>query len=402
MTVAKLEDLIQSCETGTWGGEVDDGANGNPVLRSSNIQDSRLDLSEYAVRSIPAKDQGKKKLLTGDIIITASSGSPELIGKCARFVQPTDGTDYYYSNFTLRVRADEKKLDSKYLYYFLISDQARSYLRGANDTTSGLRNLNKKIYLRQPVPLRPLEEQRRIAEVLDRADALRQKRRLALQKLDTLLQSVFLDMFGDPKANPRDWPAVTFDEIVQDTKLGLVRSSAQFGTDFTVPYVRMNAINRTGEFDVSTVLRTDATEKEIRESGLERGDFLFNTRNSRELVGKTAIFDENGTFLFNNNILRVRFTQDVDPWYVHRYFQSDRAKNDLEMRKSGTTNVFAVYYKSLATMPILLPPYGLQARYGDVARKIAAMKRLWSHTESATERLFSALQAELFLGNHAH
>ena len=59
------------------------------------------------------------------------------------------------------------------------------------------------------IPLPPLAEQRRIAEILDKADALRAKRRAALAQLDTLTQSIFLDMFGDPAMNPKDWPTET-------------------------------------------------------------------------------------------------------------------------------------------------------------------------------------------------
>ena len=66
------------------------------------------------------------------------------------------------------------------------------------------------------IPLPPLEEQRRIAEVLDKAEALRAKRRAALAQLDSLTQSLFLDLFGDPVANPRSWPLRSFDEMMRD------------------------------------------------------------------------------------------------------------------------------------------------------------------------------------------
>ncbi|MGI8670386.1 MAG: restriction endonuclease subunit S, partial [Aridibacter sp.] len=194
MKTVKLKDVAISCDSGTWGDEVSENIVGNPVLRSSNITDFKLKLADFAWRQIPEKDIERKKLQNGDIIITASSGSSHLIGKCAYFTQPKDKYDYYFSNFTLRLRGDSEKINPKFLFYWLISNQARSYLQGADNTTSGLRNLNKTIYLDQPVPLPPLPEQKRIAEVLDKADALREKRRLALQKLDTLLQSVFLEM----------------------------------------------------------------------------------------------------------------------------------------------------------------------------------------------------------------
>lgn len=119
----------------------------------------------------------------------------------------------------------------RYIYRYLTSPLAESELRQF-DNGSSQPNLSATSVKKYQVPLPPLEEQRRIAEVLDRADALRQKRRLARQKLDTLLQSVFLDMFGDPVTNPKGWKLRPLGEVamlqrgfdlpVQDRRQGQV------------------------------------------------------------------------------------------------------------------------------------------------------------------------------------
>ena len=90
---------------------------------------------------------------------------------------------------------------------------------------------------------------------------MRAKRREALAQLDTLLQSTFLDMFGDPVSNPEGWQELPFGDLVIDTKLGLVRSSKEFGWDFEVPYVRMDAISTAGEFLPGKVQSTNATRE---------------------------------------------------------------------------------------------------------------------------------------------
>ncbi|WP_414150098.1 restriction endonuclease subunit S [Acetobacterium carbinolicum] len=87
------------------------------------------------------------------------------------------------------------------------------------------------------------------------------------------------------------------------------------------------------------------------------GDFLFNTRNSRELVGKNAIWKEisDEIILFNNNIMRVRFITNVISIYVAYYFNSIKGKSDLEKIKKVTTNVAAIYAKDLKKILIPIP-----------------------------------------------
>ena len=108
-----------------------------------------------------------------------------------------------YVDFEFAMGADGTKVlvpkvesDTKYLYYALkaIEIPAAGYSR------------HYKFLKETQIPLPPLPEQRRIAEILDKADTLRAKRRAALAQLDTLTQSIFLDMFGDPAANPKGWP----------------------------------------------------------------------------------------------------------------------------------------------------------------------------------------------------
>ncbi len=248
------------------------------------------------------------------------------------------------------------------------------------------------------IPLPPLNEQRRIAEVLDRADALRAKRRAALAQLDSLTQSIFLEMFGDPRVNHERWSIVPLEEIVDETKLGLVRGSNECGPDLPFSYVRMNAITRTGELELAQTQRTHADEAEVEAYRLEPGDFLFNTRNSEELVGKSALFRGGGLHLFNNNLMRIRFTIVADPEFVAAAFKTPFVKRELSLRKSGTTNVFAIYYKDLRSLPLPLPPLPLQQAF---ARRITAIEALkTTHRAALTEldALFASLQHSAFRG----
>ena len=249
------------------------------------------------------------------------------------------------------------------------------------------------------IPLPPLAVQKRIAGILDAVDALRAKRREALAQLDALLQSTFLDMFGDPVTNAMGWVEVPFEDIATDTKLGLVRSSKEFGWDFEIPYVRMNAVTSNGYFLPDEVQSTYADAEEVEAFALRPGDFLFNTRNSKELVGKVCVFPGPEGWLFNNNLMRVRFRCDVEPWVIAMQFRFRRVQRELEKRKSGTTSVFAVYWKSLRTLPVLVPPSDRQHRFAAIVECVEQQKVNQRSHLAELDTLFASLQSRAFRGD---
>ena len=200
-----LEEVVALADSGTWGDE-GTAETGSPVLRSTNISNHRMVFGEPAWRVIPERDRERRRLATGDILVTKSSGSPDHIGKCAVFEDPDDGHAYYFSNFMLRLRAKNSELDHRWLFYWLTSDRGRSELNRLNSTTTGLRNLNIGLYLSQKIPFPPLPEQKRIADILDKADAIRRKRQEVTEGVNSLLDATFYGMFGDVPAKRSPYP----------------------------------------------------------------------------------------------------------------------------------------------------------------------------------------------------
>lgn len=289
------------------------------------------------------------------------------------------------------------ELDRDYLFHFLrhpkVVEQAVLRCAGAN-----LPRISPRDLATFGVPVPPLGEQRRIAAILDKADAIRRKRRGAIAITEELLRSAFLEMFGDPVTNPKGWQVEPFDRLVAETQLGLVRAAADQGDARAYPYVRMNAIRSDGHLDVSDLARVDATDEEVSKSRLHDGDFLFNTRNSRELVGKAAVFHGAGVYLFNNNILRVRFRPGVESDFVSAYWQTSAAQRQLDARKAGTTSVFAIYYKSLATLSVTVPPAAAQRKFADLSGAARQSVRTQECYVAEAERLFNALTVRAFSG----
>ena len=365
----------------------------SPMLRANNIGEHGL-LLEDLIFVPNTKISPKQRIVPNDIVVAASSGSISVVGKTA---QARIGFDGGFGAFC-KVLRPGPHVDPHYFgHYFKTS----SYRHLVSQLASGanINNLKKQHLDNLLIPLPPLAEQKRIAGILDAADALRTKRREALVQLDTLIQSTFLDMFGDPVSNPMEWVERPFGDIASDTKLGLVRSSKEFGWDFGIPYVRMNAVTSNGHFLPDEVQSTHADEEEAEVFALRPGDFLFNTRNSKELVGKVCIFPGPEGWLFNNNLMRVRFRADVEPWVIAMQFRFRRVRRELEKRRSGTTSVFAVYWKSLRTLPVLVPPSDLQHRFAAIVESVEQQKARQRAHLAELDTLFASLQSRAFRGD---
>jgi type I restriction enzyme S subunit len=149
-------------------------------------------------------------LQAGDVLFNATN-SPELVGKSAFF--PGYEEPAVFSNHFLRLRPRPDRLDGRFLARWLMLQFQRRVFQGMCRQWVNQATVGRDSLLGMHLPVPPLAQQQRIAETLDRAESLRAKRRSALAQLDTLTQSLFLDLFGDPATNPRGWPLVPIHEI---------------------------------------------------------------------------------------------------------------------------------------------------------------------------------------------
>lgn len=148
----------------------------------------------------------------------------------------------------------------------------------------------------------------------------------------------------------------------------------------------MENITIDGRLVFRTTARVDATDEEKKRYTLRKGDFLFNTRNSFELVGKTGIFDlDEDHWVFNNNIMRVRFNPDINSFFILMAFHSDQVAEQMESLKSNTTSVCAIYDRQFVELQIPVPPLEVQHR---IASQLSAQM-------SSAERLRQTLTEQL-------
>jgi type I restriction enzyme, S subunit len=395
-----LDKLLILSDAGTWGEEGSE-KRGFPVLRSTNIQDSKLTLDDFAWRIIPKAHMAKKKLADGDIIVTTSSGSPNHIGKCCLFRDEGKDKDYYFSNFTLRLRVNPKELEPSWLHYWLSSSQGRTVLDAMNNTTSGLRNLDKCRYLSQKVPLPPLNEQRRIATILNKADAVRRKRQQAIALAKDLLRSAFLEMFGDPVINPKGWNTTTLGEVLTDIESGWSpKCDPRKANQDEWGVLKLGAVTYGdyNEAEHKTLLPGDVPRPQIE---VKQGDLLFSRKNTYELVGASAyVYQTRPGLMLPDLIFRLCCKAEADSIYIWQALSQKTVRSQLTGLASGSSGSMPNISKSrLKTLTIPIPPLPLQQKYRSVAHSLWINQQRQEKNCELTEDLFNSLLQRAFRGD---
>lgn len=234
-----LSELIAKPISGEWGQEGDK----IPVIRSTNFtMDGILDLSNVKYRDIEDSKIAKKKLQKGDILIEKSGGSlDQPVGRVVFF---DEEGDFLFSNFTSALRPKKSKVFPKYLNYILLSAYKGNITSYFQNRTTGIINLQITRYVDElQIPLPPLPTQRKIAEVLDKADAIRKRSQKILAKYDQLAQSVFLEMFGDPVKNEKGWEVKKLSEFGKITSGSTPSREIESYYNGNIPWVKTGEVN---------------------------------------------------------------------------------------------------------------------------------------------------------------
>jgi type I restriction enzyme S subunit len=247
------------------------------------------------------------------------------------------------------------------------------------------------------IPLPPLDEQKRIAAILDAADALRAKRRQSIAQLDALIQSTFLDLFGDPVTNPMGWPMVTIGDLLTSTSYGTSKKAHE--TDGAYPCLRMNNITYAGGWDFSSLKYVNLESKEIPKYLVHKGQLLFNRTNSKELVGKTAVYRGQNPMAYAGYLVRGIVNEVVATAdFISTFLNLPQGKAILMgMCKNivGMANINAQEFK---TIQIPKPPLPLQQKFAAIVESIERQKNTQRAHLTELDALFAALQHRAFRG----
>ncbi len=288
----------------------------------------------------------------------------------------------------------KRNADCNYVAHFLRSS---IFLKTAPiDSTPGqLPRIRSGEIVGTLIPLPPLDEQRRIAAILDKADALRRKRQRALDLLDGLKQVVFYDLFGDPSLNPKGLRKGIIGDLLESTQYG---TSSKAGSVGTYPILRMGNIGPTGRISTDDLKYVTLEDTDISRYTLQKGDILFNRTNSVELVGKTAVFDLDETYAFAGYLVRARARSDVSPKYISGYLNSMHGKKILRGMAKSIVGMANINAREMQSIPMLIPSEAEQMRY---QRRVEAIDHgIGEQGKSLVEidALFASLQHRAFTG----
>ncbi len=364
-----------------------------PILRAGNITDEGLTYEDLVF--VPAnRISEKQKIQKNDVVIAASSGSIDVVGKAARAIENVVCS---FGAFCKVLRPNSNVDPAYFAHYF----KTTTYRKIVSSLATGINinNLRNEHLDEIKIPIPSLYEQRRIAEVLDRAEALRAKRRAALAQLDTLTQAIFLDMFGDPETNRKKWPVYLVGDVA-DVQGGLQVTSARKNCPCEVPYLRVANVFR-GYLDLSEIKTIRATNSEIERTALIKDDLLVVEGHGNPLeIGRCALWDGSITgCVHQNHIIRVRLQiEKVDPIYVREYLNSAKGRQYLLKAGKTTSGLNTISVSEVRKTPLILPSIELQHRFSRRIIAIESHKTIHNKSLAGIDALFASLQHRAFRG----
>jgi type I restriction enzyme S subunit len=347
-------------------------------------------------RQLREVQKGYTNFADGDVLLAKITPCFEN-GKIA-FAQLKTAYGFGSTEFHV-IRADRDRLDGRYLVHFLRRDEIR--VDGARNMTgsAGQRRVPKHYLESLSIPLPPVTEQRRIAAILDKTDALRARRREALAQLDSLTQSIFIEMFGDPGSNPKGWPMHVFKDLIAGKpNNGIFKKNDEYGTG--LPVVWVEELFRGHGIDCAESRRLSASEREVEQYGLNHGDILF-CRSSLKLSGigyNNIYLGENKKALFECHVIRISpDKKKIDPEFFNFVLRMPNQRQKL-FKHAKTVTMSTIDQDGLLRLDLPLPPLSLQIKFSDLLKQIERLKAVQFKGLKELANLFSALQHRAFRG----
>ncbi len=365
-------------------------------------------LSGFAFKSSLFSDSGMPLIRIRDVLagktntFYAGEYSEEYVIKKGDLLVGMDGDfnretwnskDALLNQRVCKLTADGEKLDQRFLYHLLPKELLKIH---RNTPAVTVKHLSVKKIRDIEIPLPPLDEQKRIAAILDKADAIRRKRQQAIQLADDFLRSVFLDMFGDPVTNPKDFSIGTIRDFVETANYGSSGKASE--TEGEYPMLRMGNITYKGGWDFTNLKYIDLSEKDKPKYLTQKGDLLFNRTNSKELVGKTAVFEEEKPMAIAGYLIRVRTNELGNNYYLSGYLNSAHGKKTLVGMCKSIVGMANINAQELQNIKILLPPIELQNEFENIVKTTKQKLKSFDKSSQLLDDNFNSLSQKAFAG----
>jgi type I restriction enzyme S subunit len=373
----------------------DFGDEGHPFVRAGSVKGLVSGVAITALEHLTPEIASKHKLrlFPADTVLFAKSGMSAAIGLVHRLQWPA----YVVNHLAAVVCGD--RLDSSFLNHYLRSFSPARLIQDAAYPSIRLSDISEL-----KVPLPPLSEQRRIAAILDQADALRAKRREALAQLDSLTQSIFLEMFGDPVRGNGQYPLSSVESIASEEKYSIV--DGPFGSSMKpddyresgIPVIRIANITKGGAFNAKNLLYIEkALFEKLKRSSIQPHDVLVSRVGT---IGNTCIFPDGigDALLSTTGVCKITPSKErMLPEFLHQAILQPAFQEQIH--KSASTSVQKYFNLSaLKAWSIIVPPLLEQKKFVEKLSEVKAQRTLVEQSLECFDSLFTSLQHRAFRG----
>ena len=363
-----------------------------PVLRAGNITEDGLTFDDLVF--VPAERvSAKQKIRRNDVVIAASSGSLDVVGKAARALDDYEGG---FGAFCKILRPGPDVNPAYFAHFF----RTQQYRQRVSSLAAGvnINNLRNEHLDEIKIPIPSLRMQWRIAKILDKADALRAKRRAALAQLDTLTQSIFLDMFGDPATNSKGWPVVTIADICE-VKGGkrLPKGEEYSSTPTPHRYIRVVDLKAGRVDEAKLVFLRPEIQAQIARYVVNFGDMIISIAGSIGLVAPVPATLDGVNLTENAAKLVPRRGGELDAVFLAAYLQTPHAQSQIRSHV-GQVTIGKLALFRIEKIKVSLPELALQREF---VLRISALRdhdTVLRRAQLELDALFASLQQRAFRG----
>jgi type I restriction enzyme S subunit len=334
-----------------------------------------------------APSRARKEIKENDVLV--ATVRPNLNGVA---IVPSQYDNQIASTGFCVLRSDTEQLDPNYLFYFTQTDYFISHLTELS-TGAGYPAVSDEDILDARIPLPPLTEQKRIASLLARADRLRQLRRTAHDLGDALLQSVFLEMFGDPIENTNHWEMVELSDVAKKITDGEHLTPKTLPTG--LPIVMAQQVEASGvNLDNCKFVSEEDFKKFTRKCKPEFGDLLLVSRGAT--IGRSCVVNTHEPFCLMGSVILIKPDgQKINPKFLGQIFKNSKFQ-DYIRETSNASAQQAIYVAPVAERKIILPPLSLQEEFAGVVARVESLRGRMGESTRQVEGLFESLLAEAF------
>lgn len=379
---AKLGNLCQFINGGTPSKDINSYFEGDiPWITSADITGPVAETARSFITPAAIDNSATNKVSKGTVLLVTRTG----VGKVA-----IAGCDLCFSQDITAIVPDALRLDAGYLVQFLTTQQNYfdRYSRGAT-----IKGITRDVVAGLEIPLPSLPEQRRIAAILDKADALRTKRREALAQLDRLAQSIFVEMFGDPETIHTKWPVKMLGELLQFLTSGS-RGWAEYYADSGALFLRIQNVCR-DKLDLDDVAFVSPPESaEARRTEVQEGDVLLSITAD---LGRTAVVPKGIGRAHINQHLSILRTSAMVPRFLSAFLSSPAGQREVLGRNKQGVKA-GLNFDDIRSFKIPIPPEVLQRDFVSRTEKVEVAIRVHQLALKHLDALFASLQHRAFRG----